>query len=116
MAIIGKRIPKRRQLIYYSEVLDQKKKTLAGHLIDISTSGIKLITPEKVAVDKMFTFEVKLPYELEGRKVLVFEARSIWCKKDVNPDYYAAGFEIEKIDLTDEKIIVELMFEYGFSK
>ena len=116
MVITGKRIPKRRQLIFYSEVLDKKKKAIAGHLIDISTSGIKLLTENEVKTDRVFTFEVTLPYEIEGRKVLEFEAKSIWCKKDVNPDYYAAGFEIEKIDLADEKIIVELMLEYGFSK
>ncbi|MDH3973352.1 MAG: PilZ domain-containing protein [Deltaproteobacteria bacterium] len=116
MVITGKRIPKRRQLIYYSEVVDQNKKTLAGYLIDISTSGIKLMMEGEVETDKLFAFEAKLPYEIEGRKALVFEAKSIWCKRDVNPDYYAAGFEIEKIDIADEKIIIKLMLEYGFSK
>lgn len=116
MNITGTRIPKRRRLIYYSEVLNKKNNALVGHLIDISTSGIRLLTEKEVKANRLFTFEVKLPYQIEGRKVLVFEAKSIWCEKDVNPDYYAAGFEIEQIDLVDEKIIVELMLEYGFSK
>ena len=111
-----KRMPRRRHLTYYPEILDSDDPSFLGRLIDMSTSGIMLLTETEVESDKLFNFEIKLPDEFEGKKEIHLKARSVWCKKDVNPDYFAAGFEIEDIGNEDEKFIVVLIFEYGFKK
>ena len=111
----GERKTARRHLIYFSEVRDQGGAILKGHLADISTSGLMILTKEKVEEGRSLRLEVLLPEEVEGRDRIRFRARSLWCRQDVNPDYYATGLSIEEIDMVDRELIEYLIFEYGFN-
>ena len=111
-----KRMPRRRNLIYYSEVRALDDPSFKGHVIDISTSGIMLNLEKEVLPGKHFRFELMLPKEIDGLDRICFSARSRWCQEDVNPDYFAAGFEIEDIEGKDEELIVKMMYEYGFGR
>ena len=61
---------------------------------------MKLLSEEKVDEDQVFQLRMELPLEVEldfengldGKRALVFEARSIWCDVDINPDLFAVGF------------------------
>jgi len=111
----AKRLSKRKHVIYFSEVHDKDNKLFNGHLTDISKSGLMLISEDKVEEGKLFRLEIILPEETEGRDKINCKAKSIWCKRDVNPDYFATGFEIKEMDIIDEELIEYLMYEYGFN-
>jgi len=106
----------RKHVIYFSEVHDKANPLFSAHLVDVSKDGIMVITREKIEAKKHFQLEIILPDEVEGRDKINCKAVSKWCKKDVNPDYYATGFEIEGIDIIDRELIEFLIYEYGFNE
>ncbi|MCG8642191.1 MAG: PilZ domain-containing protein [Desulfobacterales bacterium] len=106
----------RRQLYFYLRIMHDADSEPVGYLADISTRGLMMLAPEKVDVDQAFRFRIALEKELEMAADLVFEARSLWCEKDANPDYYIIGFKF--IDLNQEgvDIVNYLTGKYGFEK
>ncbi len=111
-----KRSPRRKHLIFYPEVHDLDNPSFSGNMIDISTSGIMLSLEKAIRSGMQFRFELILPDVIDGIDRIKFSARSKWCKEDINPDYFAAGFEFEEIEDEAEKIIVKMMYEYGFKR
>ncbi|MDH3975321.1 MAG: PilZ domain-containing protein [Deltaproteobacteria bacterium] len=109
-----RRLP-RKHIIYFSEVHDKSNPLFSAHLVDISKEGIMVITRDMIEANKHFQLEIVLPDEVDGRDKINCRAVSKWSKKDVNPDYYATGFEIEGIDIIDSELIEFLIYEYGFN-
>jgi hypothetical protein len=107
-----KRKLKRRQLIYYLQVLDRGTGQLVGRLADITTEGLMLISPEPIEEKKVFEVKMVLPTEIQGDKAVTFDAESIWCQQDVNPDLYVTGFRFLKVAQKDIRIIEDLTFDY----
>lgn len=105
---------KRRHLIYYLRVYDRKAGVLIGHLADITTDGIMLVSEAPIKTEADFNFKMTLPAEIEGNRDISFDANSIWCKKDVNPDFYATGFKISNIENRDIELIEILIDSFGF--
>jgi hypothetical protein len=94
----NKRKLKRVHLIYYLRLFDNQTNDQVGHLVDITTEGIMMISAGNIT----------------GRDEIEFQARSLWCRKDFNPDFYVAGFKIEKISAKELKTITALINQYGF--
>jgi c-di-GMP-binding flagellar brake protein YcgR len=107
-----KRKLKRRQLIYYLQVLDRRTGLLVGRLADITTEGLMLISPDPIEENKEIELRMVLPAEIQGDKAVVFDAQSVWCRKDVNPDLYVTGFRFLKVAARDFKIIDDLILDY----
>ena len=109
-----KRKFKRRHLIYYLRVFDNSNGELVGHLVNITVEGIMLISETPIQIGKHYELRMVLPAEILSKQELVFPAESVWCKKDVNPDFYAAGFQIGGIPIEDVGIIESLIRRHGF--
>ena len=105
---------KRRHLIYYLRVYDCNSGILIGHLADITTDGIMLVSESPIKTEIDFNFKMTLPEAIEGSRDITFNAESIWCKKDVNPDFYATGFKISNIEDKDTELIEFLIDSFGF--
>ncbi|MBE9502807.1 MAG: PilZ domain-containing protein [Proteobacteria bacterium] len=85
-----------------------------GHVVDISMKGIMILTKEKIDEGGLFRLEIVLPEELEGRDRLNIRAKSMWCKRDANPDYYVVGLELEDMSMMDEEILMDYIRQYGY--
>jgi len=109
-----KRKLKRRHLIYYLRVYDRQRETLLGHLADITIDGMMLMSEVQIQAGTDFAFRMTLPEGFEKTREITFEARSIWSKKDVNPDFYATGFKFNNINPDDEALIETLINDFGF--
>ena len=109
-----KRRLKRRHLIYYLRVFDESNDQLIGHLVDITTEGAMLISEESIRPNTAFQLRMVLPTGIEGSKPVAFNARSIWCHRDVNPNFYASGFELLNPAPEDLETIERLIDELGF--
>jgi hypothetical protein len=111
----NKRRLKRRHLIYYLRVFDVTNGQLVGHLVDITKEGLMLISELPLINEKQYSFRMVLPAEILNKAELTFVATVIWCKKDVNPDFYATGFRMVSIADEDMTIIESLIHRYGFN-
>ena len=105
---------KRRYLMFYSRVYDRKSGRLIGHLSDLTREGAMIIGEEPVEPGQLFNLSMDLPEDIFGKPLLFFEAKSIWCKPDVDPAFYVSGFHVEKITPADVEIIERIVESYGF--
>jgi len=111
--VLSRRKLKRRHLIYYLRLFDRSTGNLVGHLVDITTEGIKVMSEEPLPVDQRYQFEMLLPEESDTEKI-TFDATSVHCSDDINPDFYATGFRIDQIDSDHAARIRKLIEEFGF--
>jgi hypothetical protein len=111
----NKRRLKRRHLIYYLRVFDQKSGQLVGHLVDITKEGMMLISEQALEPEKQYQFRMMLPTEILSKAEVMFTGTVIWSKKDVNPDFYASGFKLDSVATEDVVIIESLIHRYGFN-
>ena len=114
--MVEKRRLKRRHLIYYLRVFFRKTDQLIGHLVDITTEGIKLISEESIETNASFELNMSLPKEIQGSKQIAFDAESMWCKKDVNPDFYITGLKLINVSRKDIQIIERLIRDFSMDQ
>lgn len=112
----GKRTLKRRHLIYYLEVFDEESGELLGHLVDITTRGMKLVSKKAVATDRDYNLRMTLPEGYFREKVIHFQGRALWSGNDVNADFYDTGFEVPDLDKEVRTIIIKLINWLGFNE
>ena len=112
--MVEKRRTKRRHIIYYLRVFDKKTDQLVGQLVDITTSGMKLVSENSIEPDSYYEFRLVLPEEIDKKKEIAFAVKSMWCKRDVNPNFYSIGFEFEDISTEDINIIKNLIYDFSF--
>ncbi|MDH5525245.1 MAG: PilZ domain-containing protein [Desulfobulbaceae bacterium] len=107
---------KRRHLIYYLEVYNDETNDLMGHLVDITTEGLKLVSKEKIPEKQTFKLRMSLPEGYFEQKVLRFEATSRWSFNDVNPDFYDTGFSVPNLVPKAKDIIIDLVNQLSFNE
>jgi len=110
----NKRKIRRIHLIYYLRLFDNETNIQVGHLVDITTEGIMMISEESMPMGKDISFKMHLPGIITGRDEINFRARCLWCRKDFNPDFFVSGYAIEKISPKEIKTITALINQYGF--
>lgn len=109
-----KRKVKRRHLIYYLSVFEQDTNRLIGQLVDITTRGFMLTSENSMETGVHLKLRMVLPDVIEGDNHIMFEATSVWCKKDVNPNFWAIGFEYDNVSPKTTAIIDNLIQEFSF--
>ena len=106
---------KRRHLIFYLEVFDDATGELLGHLVDITTKGIKMVSKEAIAPGRTLTLRMMLPDGFAETTMLRFQATSRWSSNDVNPDFYDTGFLVDDMDNKTVTVVHDLIESLGFS-
>ena len=107
--MVERRRLRRRHLIYYLRVFNHNTGRLMGHLVDLTEEGIMVISEAPIETDVLFQLRMVLPEELDSRKELDFKARSLWCKKDLNPDFYDTGFQLIDVSAGDARLLENLI-------
>lgn len=111
-----KRSIERRHLVFYLRVFDGMSSKIIGHLADISTGGLMLLSEKAIKVDRDFRLRLKLPKEVVGRDEIVIEATSCWSKRDSNPDFFVTGFKIAGLEADIEKQIRILVRDFSMEE
>ncbi len=104
----------RRHLIYYLRVWDTVKDELLGHLVDINTDGLMLVSEKPIPTKKTFKLELRWNTPEGEEQHLRFDAESRWSNNDVNAVFYDTGFLLKSTDETILEPIKEVIEEYGF--
>jgi len=103
----------RRHLKSYLQVLDSNTKNTVGHLVNINQNGVMMISENPISDDTSLRLRLVLPEKFEGNDSIDIRSRSVWCQQDrFNPDLYASGFKIERINQTDETFIDRFIEEF----
>lgn len=90
-----KRKEKRQKLIRYLRVYDRATDRFVGHLVNISNSGMLLVSEAPFPGQEIFQFWVEIVAER-----MALTARSVWCSMDETVDSFHTGFEF--VEMTPE--------------
>lgn len=104
----------RNSLIYYLKVFDRKTDALLGHLVDITSEGIMLVSEHPIPAGIVYDLRLELPKNIFGEEKIDFSAKSCWTKPDANPDFKDTGFQFIDVPLEHVLLIKKLVNEYGF--
>lgn len=101
--IINKRDLKRHYLIYYLRVYNRSNGEVMGHLVDITANGVMILRDSPIEVGTSYAMRIRWRNS-EGKLQLAdFDGVCRWCRPDVNPDFYGAGFIITPRDDGDSE-------------
>ncbi len=93
----------------YFDVIDQRTGTSLGHLVDLTLEGFKIISRESIPRNEVYELRIDLPEEVEGVRQIVTRAQCVWCERDINPEFYDAGFRIISISPPFSEIVETLI-------
>lgn len=105
----NQRVMRRHYLIYYLRVFDRDTGAVIGHLVDITQKGIMIIRDAPLEVGTIMKLRLRWRSSVGRLQVADFEGECRWCKPDVNPDFYGAGFAISAASGEHVKAISELI-------
>ncbi|MES9855185.1 MAG: hypothetical protein ABW166_01085 [Sedimenticola sp.] len=107
-------LKQRHNLIYYLKVWDLREERLLGHMINLNTDGLMLVSNQPIDTDREFELEIRRDDPDEQEMNIRFNACSRWAGRDTNPALHNTGFQL--IQPSEEVIaeIQELIREYTF--
>jgi c-di-GMP-binding flagellar brake protein YcgR len=105
----------RWHLVFYLRVFDGSSRNILGHVVDISEEGMMLICDNPVEMNEDYRLRMHLPRQVKDRDEIIFAATSRWCKKDNNPDFYLAGFQIHDLLPATREVIVNLIKQFSYN-
>ncbi len=104
----------RRHLIYYLQVVHSETGRPLGRLVDITPIGMMLISKQALEPGLEIPVRMMLPSRVGQDVPLDLMGQIVWCHKDVNPDYYAAGFRFQSPPPECVLMIQDLIDTLGF--
>jgi hypothetical protein len=110
-----RRTIKRRHLIYYLRVWRLDGNIPLGHVVDINTEGMMLISEKPVKTGEEMHLELRLPDNEGELKPMSFKVICRWSDKDINSAFYDSGFEFIEKSPEAVAMLQTLIEEYGFT-
>ncbi len=104
---------KRQHIMFYSRVFDRQTGAFMGYLGNLTPDGAMIISEEALEVQKDYQLRIDLPEDMYDKSLLNLGARSVWCKQDIDPNFYNVGFFMEEIPIQYLGIIQQIIDDYG---
>ena len=108
-----RRTLKRQHIMFYSRVFDRKTGAFMGYLGNLTENGAMIISEEELKTEKDFNLRIDLPEDIYGKPILNLSARSVWCKRDIDPNFFNIGFSLNEISEEDKELILQIVADYG---
>ncbi len=116
MEATDRRRHRRWPLLLYLRVYDLDGDALLGHLVDLHTEGLMLVSCDPIPLDREFRLKLEMPAELSVRKPFRVHAKSVRCNRDVNPDLIDTGFSMSTLSPPQTARIKTLIEELRFDR
>lgn len=104
----------RRHMLFYSRVYDRKTGIFLGYLGNMNEGGMMIISETPIEINLDFLLRIDLPDENYTQSVIDFEAKSVWCNEDIDPNFFNTGFQFLSISGESKEIIAQIIDDYGF--
>jgi c-di-GMP-binding flagellar brake protein YcgR len=80
-----------------------------GRLVDISNKGMMIIGKSAIKVNEICKLRMDLPEPIKDESQIVFDARCKWCEESQKTNLFSVGFEFDKIEPNNSKLIEALV-------
>ncbi|WP_260959205.1 PilZ domain-containing protein [Pseudomonas citri] len=84
----------RQQLPYFLKVFNGVNDRPIGFLGNVSEDGLMLISHLPLLVGADFDLRLKIPTDDGGQQIIQIKANCLWCREDVTPQHFDAGFKL----------------------
>ena len=109
-----KRTTPRKKFDLYMHVLNDDTAEILGHMVEVSSIGLRLETVGPLPLGKDYYLRIELTPDLGPMPFIVFIARTKWCKMDaIQPNLFQVGFEIIEIVPEDRQAFLRIMQKYA---
>ncbi len=111
MSIINESTQKtiRRPASKTLEVYDIHKKAILGHIIDLSQSGMKLLSVSPTRVHHTYFCKIILEKQINGVKEISVDADCRWCRKNDEMGMYNSGYTLTFPTQKDARLVEEIL-------
>lgn len=109
-----KRNLSRLKLLYHLRVVDKDNFKLLGHLADIHTQGMMVLSEQRLESKAVHDIKIVLPEALDGLEEIELSAKVLWCVPYINPLFFQSGFKFGHIDRNIVQALEALIQRYGF--
>lgn len=109
----NKRNMKRHYLIYYLRVFNRVTGEVLGHLVDVTTKGIMIMRDSPIETGLNYSMRLRWRNSAGKLQLADFDGVCKWCRPDVNPDFYDAGFQITLAQPEHLEAIQSLISDLG---
>jgi hypothetical protein len=99
--------------MFFSRVFDRRDGKLLGYLADLTAEGALIICQQPLETDTFYRMSIDLPEDIFVKEHLIFEAKCIWCRQDVDPEFYMGGFQLLGLKAEDLGIIAQIVESYA---
>ena len=82
-----------------------------GSLLNISISGLMLLSQSPIELDKLYRLEIQLTSKVNGKSVLQVGADALWNNALNGDQYFWTGFQIIDISENDLTIIRQFLVD-----
>jgi hypothetical protein len=111
---MNKRHEDRPQLMTYLEVRCADTGRSIGRIVDLTTSGMRLITDGPLELEAAFHLVIPMDGAQGQHDDLRIDARCVWTGHDINPELYCAGFEFEHVRPRQESLLARIIHRHRF--
>ena len=101
--------PKIRKGILFIQVGNRNNGQIMGHLVDISASGLRVVSQIPFVEKKSYPLRIELPQQNNNTIAVSIDAVCVWCKQSQKDGPYEAGFHIELVSPKDLSMIESLL-------
>lgn len=106
----------RRELNVYLEVREADSGRPVGHVVDLTTGGMRLVTTAAFEEGATYRLLIAIDIGPAGAKTVPVNAVCTWAGRDVNPDLNAVGFRFENLPPLDQASLARLIRQHGFEQ
>lgn len=82
----------RTHLIYYLRVFDRQTRSLFGHVVDISPSGMLVTSDKPMSTRTHYQLELEDITMIDHLATIGMEAECRWCQEDDSGELFDSGF------------------------
>jgi hypothetical protein len=73
------------------------------------------MSEEEICCGPVFKLRIEMHKEVMNSRILVLEAKSIWCKKGNDPNFYVTGLEFQMLNESTKNRIKTYTLSSTFS-
>jgi len=90
-------------------VFDRVMNQTVGRILNMSISGIMMISEDPVELPRIFSCRVKLPKKINGSDQLEFDAQAKWTRFNSLTGLYQTGYKFINLTPESERLIQKIL-------
>jgi len=107
--MVNHRSRPRKNTPHLVRVLDADSGRVIGRVVDITSDGLLLMSPQPLDVGRKIRMRVILPVMVNNRSDVEMDAEIVWSKQDPNPSFFQSGVKFLSLPGDDGFLLEDVM-------